>query len=89
MPRALGVCWRGAPQPKPAGPNGSGRGAWAGAGQAEGVKACGPRWADEKASCSIPKIQILEFSQTRSKFKMNLKFHFKIFVCELISTNKV
>jgi hypothetical protein len=35
--------------------------------------------------CSIPKIQILEFSQTRSKFKMNFKFHFKMFVCELIS----
>jgi hypothetical protein len=41
------------------------------------------------APCSIPKIQILEFSQTRSKFKMNFKFHFKMFVCELISTNKV
>jgi hypothetical protein len=40
-------------------------------------------------SCSIPKIQILKFSQTRSKFKMNFKFHFKMFVCELISTNKV
>jgi hypothetical protein len=39
--------------------------------------------------CSIPKIQILKFSQTRSKFKMNFKFHFKMFVCELISTNKV
>jgi hypothetical protein len=39
--------------------------------------------------CSIPKIQILEFSQTRSKFKMNFKFHFKMFVCELISTNKI
>jgi hypothetical protein len=39
--------------------------------------------------CSIPKIQILEFSQTRSKFKMNFKFHFKMFVCELISTNKL
>jgi hypothetical protein len=25
-------------------------------------------------SCSIPKIQILKFSQTRSKFKMNFKF---------------
>jgi hypothetical protein len=30
--------------------------------------------------CSIPKIQILKFSQTRSKFKMNFKFHFKMFV---------
>jgi hypothetical protein len=39
--------------------------------------------------CSIPKIQILKFSQTRSKFKMNFKFHFKMFVCELISTNKI
>jgi hypothetical protein len=41
------------------------------------------------AQCSIPKIQILKFSQTHSKFKMNFKFHFKMFVCELISTNKV
>jgi hypothetical protein len=40
-------------------------------------------------TCSIPKIQILKFSQTRSKFKMNFKFHFKMFVCELLSTNKV
>jgi hypothetical protein len=40
-------------------------------------------------NCSIPKIQILEFSQTRSKFKMNFKFHFKMFVCELISANKI
>jgi multidrug efflux pump subunit AcrA (membrane-fusion protein) len=39
--------------------------------------------------CSIPKIQILKFSQTCSKFKMNFKFHFKMFVCKLISTNKV
>jgi transposase InsO family protein len=39
--------------------------------------------------CSIPKIQIMKISQTRSKFKMNFKFHFKMFVCELISTNKV
>jgi hypothetical protein len=39
--------------------------------------------------CSIPKIQILKISQTRSKFKMNFKFHFKMFVCELISTNKI
>jgi hypothetical protein len=39
--------------------------------------------------CSIPKIQILKFSQTCSKFKMNFKFHFKMFVCELISANKV
>jgi hypothetical protein len=39
--------------------------------------------------CSIPKIQILKFSQTPSKFKMNFKFHFKMFVCELISANKV
>jgi hypothetical protein len=38
--------------------------------------------------CSIPKIQILKISQTRSKFKMNFKFHFKMFVCELISANK-
>jgi hypothetical protein len=44
---------------------------------------------DKESNCSIPKIQILEFSQTRSKFKMNFKFHFKMFVCELISTNKV
>jgi hypothetical protein len=41
------------------------------------------------ATCSIPKIQILKFSQTRSKFKMNFKFHFKMFVCMLISTNKI
>jgi hypothetical protein len=40
-------------------------------------------------ACSIPKIQILKFSQTRSKFKMNFKFHFKMFVCELISANKL
>jgi hypothetical protein len=40
-------------------------------------------------NCSIPKIQILEFSQTRSKFKMNFKFRFKMFVCKLISTNKL
>jgi hypothetical protein len=39
--------------------------------------------------CSIPKIQILKFYQTRPKFKMNFKFHFKMFVCELISTNKL
>jgi hypothetical protein len=39
--------------------------------------------------CSIPKIQILKFSQTRSKFKMNFKFHFKMFVCKLISANKI
>jgi hypothetical protein len=37
----------------------------------------------------IPKIQILKISQTRSKFKMNFKFHFKMFVCELISANKI
>ena len=41
-----------------------------------------------KADCSIPKIQILKISQTRPKFKMNFKFHFKMFVYELISTNK-
>jgi hypothetical protein len=35
--------------------------------------------------CCIPKIQILKFSQTPSKFKMN----FKMFVCKLISTNKL
>jgi hypothetical protein len=39
--------------------------------------------------CSTPKIQILKCSQTCSKFKMNFKFHFKMFVCELISTNKI
>jgi hypothetical protein len=38
---------------------------------------------------SIPKFQILKFSQTPSKFKMNFKFHFKMFVCEMISTNKI
>jgi hypothetical protein len=42
-----------------------------------------------REGCSIPKIQILKFSQTHSKFKMNFKFHFKMFVCELISTNKI
>jgi retron-type reverse transcriptase len=41
------------------------------------------------SGCSIPKIQILKFSQTRSKFKMIFKFHFKMFVCELISSNKI
>jgi hypothetical protein len=40
-------------------------------------------------NCSIPKIQILEFSQTCSKFKLNFKFHFKMFVCELISATKL
>jgi hypothetical protein len=39
--------------------------------------------------CSIPKIQILKFYQTRPKFKMNFKFHFKMFVYELISANKI
>jgi hypothetical protein len=34
--------------------------------------------------CSTPKIQILKISQTRNKFKMNFKFRFKMFVCELI-----
>jgi hypothetical protein len=43
----------------------------------------------EDAACSIPKIQILKFSQTCSKFKMNFKFHFKMFVCKLISANKI
>jgi hypothetical protein len=43
----------------------------------------------ELDGCSIPKIQILKFSQTPSKFKMNFKFHFKMFVCKLISTNKL
>jgi hypothetical protein len=38
---------------------------------------------------STPKIQILKFPQTCCKFKMNFKFHFKIFVCELISTTKI
>jgi hypothetical protein len=37
------VRWRVAPRPKSARPNGSGRGAWASAGQAEGMKARGPR----------------------------------------------
>jgi hypothetical protein len=46
------------------------------------------RW-NKEGVCSIPKNRILKFSQTRSKFKMNFKFHFKMFVCELISTNKV
>jgi hypothetical protein len=39
--------------------------------------------------CSTPKIQILNFSQTRSKFKINFKFCFKMIICELISTNKI
>jgi hypothetical protein len=43
----------------------------------------------DPSTCSIPKIQILKFSQTHPKFKMNFKFHFKMFVCELISTNKI
>jgi hypothetical protein len=46
-------------------------------------------WYLAEEACSIPKIQILKFSQTRSKFKMNFKFHFKMFVCELLSTNKI
>jgi hypothetical protein len=46
-------------------------------------------WGYKYPQCSIPKNQILEFSQTRSKFKMNFKFLFKMFVCELISTNKI
>jgi hypothetical protein len=41
---------------------------------------------DVAALCSIPKIQILKISQTPSKFKMNFKFRFKMFVCKLIST---
>jgi hypothetical protein len=41
------------------------------------------------AQCSTQKIQILKFSQARSKFKMNLKFRFKMFACELIPTNKI
>jgi hypothetical protein len=40
--------------------------------------------SEEEDECSIPKIQILKFPQTRPKFKMNFKFHFKMFVCELI-----
>jgi hypothetical protein len=52
-------------------------------------KAKGEAYIGKEWDCSIPKNQILEFSQTRSKFKMNFKFHFKMFVCELISTNKV
>jgi hypothetical protein len=43
----------------------------------------------EEETCSIPKIQILKYSQTRSKFKMNFKFCFKMFVCKLISTSKI
>jgi hypothetical protein len=39
--------------------------------------------------CSIPKIQILKYSQTCSKFKMNFKFCFKMFVCKLISASKI
>jgi hypothetical protein len=31
----------------------------------------------------------LNFSQTRYKFKIKLKFHFKMFVCKLISSNKI
>jgi hypothetical protein len=48
-----------------------------------------PDTVPHKVFCSIPKIQILKSSQTCSKFKMNFKFHFKMFVCELISTNKI
>jgi hypothetical protein len=40
-------------------------------------------------NCSIPKIQILKYSQTCSKFKMNFKFCFKMFVCKLISASKI
>jgi hypothetical protein len=47
------------------------------------------RHHNPEPDCSIPKIQILKFSQTRSKFKMNFKFHFKMFVCKLISANKI
>jgi hypothetical protein len=41
------------------------------------------------AQCTTQKIQILKFSETRSKFKMNFKFRFKMFVYELTSTNKI
>jgi hypothetical protein len=44
---------------------------------------------DQEDECSIPKIQILKYSRTRSKFKMNFKFCFKMFVCKLISTSKI
>jgi hypothetical protein len=47
----------------------------------------------EQGATSTPKVvasqKFLKFSQTRSKFKMNFKFHFKMFVYELISTNKI
>jgi hypothetical protein len=43
----------------------------------------------EEETCSIPKIQILIYSLTRSKFKMNFNFCFKMFVCKLISTSKI
>ena len=41
------------------------------------------------APCSTPKIQTQKISQTRSKFRMNFKFCFKMFSCELISTKKI
>jgi hypothetical protein len=40
-----------------------------------------------QSHCSIPKIQILKFSQTRSKFKINFKFHFQN-VCLQVDINK-
>jgi hypothetical protein len=51
----------------------------------------GNRYAslEDARGCSIPKIQILKYSQTRSKFKMNFKFCFKMFICNLISTSKI
>jgi hypothetical protein len=55
----------------------------------QGFTSADPLEEIDIGDCSNPKIQILEFSQTRSKFKMNFKFHFKMFVCELISTNKI
>jgi hypothetical protein len=45
--------------------------------------------SEQPGDCSILKIQILKFSQTCYKFKMNFNFHFKMFVCKLISTNKI
>jgi hypothetical protein len=67
-------------------------------GSQEAARRAEGNWTDSKAihnidgaeaCCSVPKIQILNFSQTRSKLKMNFKFCFKMFVCKLISTNKL
>jgi hypothetical protein len=85
--------------PTPVAAASAGRRAPAGRSGSEGSKPTAPQAVQShhprstrgrsETGCSIPKIQILEFSQTRSKFKMIFKFHFKMFVYELISANKI